>query len=307
MSGARAAMLPDGHRLHLQHGPIDLIVEAWGDADEIRAAYAQAVARFRTILDELVADLSMLRRPVKNEPLQVSCSVARRMVAACQVHTGVFVTPMAAVAGAVADEVLCAMLADRRLRRAYVNNGGDIALHLAPGERFEIGIVAEIDRPRIAATATIEASIPVRGIATSGQGGRSLSLGIADAVTVLAHDGAAADAAATLIANAVDVNSSTIRRRPARSLQEDSDLGELPVVVAVGPLSDDDVDAALEAGLAEAERMREAGLIESAYLSLRGRHRTSGMPAASSPARSARPRWKEVLGEGKLRVDGRLL
>ena len=119
--------------------------------------------------------------------------------------------------------------------------------------------------------------MPVRGIATSGQGGRSLSLGIADAVTVLAHDGAAADAAATLIANAVDVNGPTIRRRPARSLQEDSDLGELPVVVAVGPLSGDDIDAALQAGLAEAERMRLAGLIEGAFLSLRGHHRTTGL------------------------------
>jgi ApbE superfamily uncharacterized protein (UPF0280 family) len=280
MSGARGAMLPDGRRLHLQHGPIDLIVEAWGKTDEIRAAYAQAVTRFRTILDELVADLPMLRRSVNSEPLPVSGSVARRMVVACERHEGVFITPMAAVAGAVADEVLCAMLAGRRLRRAYVNNGGDIALHLAPGERFEVGIVAEVDRPRVAATTTITASVPVRGIATSGQGGRSFSLGIADAVTVLAHDGAAADAAATLIANAVDVNSSTIRRRPARSLQEDSDLGELPVVVAVGPLSDDDVDAALEAGLAEAERMRIGGLIKGALLALRGRQRIVGLPSA---------------------------
>src|SRR5512134_9243 len=101
MSGARAAMLPDGRRLHLRHGPIDLIVEAWGKADEIRAAYAQAISRFQTVLDELVAELPMLRRPVDSAPPQVWGSVARRMVAACQVHTGVFVTPMAAVAGAV--------------------------------------------------------------------------------------------------------------------------------------------------------------------------------------------------------------
>ena len=295
MSGARAAMLPDGRRLHLQHGPIDLIIEAVGEAEEIQSAYVQAATRFRTILDELVAELPVLRRPVNSARSQVSGSVARRMIRACERHEGVFITPMAAVAGAVADEVLSAMLACHSPRRAYVNNGGDIALHLATGERFEIGIVAEVDQPRIAATATIEASMPVRGIATSGQGGRSFSLGIADAVTVLAHDGAAADAAATLIANAVDVNSPTIRRRPARSLQEDSDLGELSVVVAVGPLSNDDVDAALEAGLAEAERMRLAGLIEVAFLGLRGHHRTTGLSPTLTPARPVSRSLGELL------------
>lgn len=279
MTGARAAMLPDGRRLHLQHGPIDLIVEAFGEAHEVRAAYAQAFERFRTVLDELVAELTMLRRPVGEGRLRLSRSVARRMVVACERHEGVFITPMAAVAGAVADEVIEAMLAGRCLRRAYVNNGGDIALHLAPGERFEVGIVAEVARPIIAATATINASTPVRGIATSGQGSRSLSLGIADAVTVLARDGASADAAATLIANAVNVASPAIQRRPARSLQEDSDLGDLPVVVAVGPLSEDDVGAALDEGLAEAERMRAAGLIAGAYLSLRDRQRATGVPS----------------------------
>ena len=279
MSIVHAAMLPDGRRLHLQHGPIDLIIEGFGAAIEVRAAYSQAIARFGPILDELVAELPKLRMPVTGAPVDVAGPVARRMVRACRPHAGVYLTPMAAVAGAVADEVLAAMLAGRTLERAYVNDGGDIALHLAPGERFEIGVVAEIDRPRIAATATVEAAMPVRGIATSGQGGRSFSLGIADAVTVLAGDGACADVAATLIANAVNVDSPAIQRRPARSLQDDSDLGNLPVVVAVGPLSNGEIDAALNAGLAEAERMRTAGLIAGAFLSLRGRHRTTGLPA----------------------------
>ena len=98
---------------------------------------------------------------------------------------GSFITPMAAVAGSVADEMLAAMLAGRRLDKAYVNNGGDIAIHLAPGTTH--------DARRSPAPATalptallIRADDPVRGIATSGWRGRSFSLGIADAVTVLA-------------------------------------------------------------------------------------------------------------------------
>lgn len=303
MSSATAKTLPDGRRLHLQHGPIDLIIEGFGDADEVRAAYLQATARFTSILDELVAELPKLRVPVTGVAAEVAGPVARRMVRACRPHAGVYVTPMAAVAGAVADEVLAAMLAGRTLQRAYVNDGGDIALYLAPGERFEIGVVAQIDRPRIAATATVEAAMPVRGIATSGQGGRSFSLGIADAVTVLAADGACADVAATLIANAVNVASPAIQRHPAQSLQDDSDLGDLPVVVAVGPLSSGEIDAALNAGLAEAERMRTAGLMAGAFLSLWGRQRTTGLQAALVPGRANVPRGGS--GMQAARIDAR--
>ncbi|HYN39456.1 MAG TPA: UPF0280 family protein [Rhodospirillales bacterium] len=276
--GARAALLPDGQRLHLQHGPIDLIIEAFGPADAVRIAYDRAIVRFAPILDELVAELPMLRAPLGPQPPPAAGAAARRMVAAGAPHAGVFVTPMAAVAGAVADEVLAAMLADgHRLARAYVNDGGDIALYLAPGERFTAGLVADVGKPVIAATATIEAAMPVRGIATSGRGGRSLSRGIADAVTVLAADAAAADVAATLIANAVDADHPAVVRRPAREITEDSDLGELPVVVALGPLPLHDIAAALDGGLAEAERMQAAGLIAGAFLSLRGRHRATGL------------------------------
>ena len=296
--GPYEAWLPDGRRLHLQYGPIDLILQAFGDADEVSSAYRQAVARFGTILDELVAELPTLRRSLGQEPPLVEGAVARRMAHACSRHVAaapnLFLTPMAAVAGAVADEVLAAMRRGRALSRAYVNDGGDIALYLTPGHRFKVGIVAEVGRPQIAATVTIDAALPVRGIATSGRathgrGGRSFSLGIADAVTALARDGASADAAATLIANAVTIASPAVERRPARALQADSDLGDLPVVVAVGPLSEDDVSEALEAGQGEAQAMRDAGLIDGAFLSLRGRHRSVGMPQPALGASQARP------------------
>lgn len=283
--GVQAALLTDGRRLHLQHGPIDLVIEAFGAEDAARVAYVRATARFASILDELVAELPVLRAAV-GAPLPVAGgAVARRMITACAPHASVFVTPMAAVAGAVADEVLAAMLAPGHgLRRAYVNNGGDIALHLSPGEHFTAGLVTDVERPDIAASAIVDAVMSVRGIATSGRGGRSFSLGIADAVTVLANDAAAADVAATLIGNAVDIDSAAVVRRPARELREDSDLGTKPVVVALGPLAFHDVAAALDAGLAEAERMRAAGLISGAFLALRGQHRATGLATASLPA-----------------------
>ncbi len=274
--GTRAALLADGRRLHLQHGPIDLVIGADGDGPEVASAYRQAVACFEGLLARLVEELDVLRRPIGASVPLVRGPVARRMVEAVRPHAGVYVTPMAAVAGAVAEEVLAALVAGRRLGRAYVNNRGDIALHLAPGTRYEIGVVGRIEAPAIDGIASVDAETPVRGIATSGRAGRSLSLGIADSVSVLASGAAPADAAATLIANAVDIDHPAVSRRPARAIDPDTDLGDLPVTVAVDALSGDDVDRALAAGATVAERMREAGLIEAAHLGLFGRHRVVG-------------------------------
>jgi hypothetical protein len=273
---AQAALLADGRRLHLQHGPIDIIAEAFGDPAEVRLAYRQAMSRFETILTELVAELALLRRPITGAGLAVAGPVARRMVAAVWPYRQQFVTPMAAVAGAVADEVLDAMLAGRSLARAYVNDGGDIALHMAPGERLVAGLVANPDAPALDGKVELDHATPARGLATSGWRGRSFSLGIADAVTALAASAAAADAAATLIANAVDCDHPAITRAPARALREDTDLGDLPVTIEVGPLPGPAIERALAVGARCSEAFRRAGLIFGASLVLQGRARIVG-------------------------------
>ena len=282
---ARMALLPDGRRLHLQHGPIDIVAEAFGEKAEVEAAYRQAGACFATILDDLVAELALLRRPLAHARPKLAGPVARRMLSACWPHRTQFITPMAAVAGAVADEVLAAMTGGRRLTRAYVNNGGDIAVHLSPGTSFSAGVVNDADRPGLDDRITLSADQLARGMATSGWRGRSLSFGIADAVTVLAESAAAADAAATLIANAVTFDHPAIERAPASTLREESDLGTRLVTVAVGPLPADARAAALDAGLAAARAMQVVGLIESARLALQGETRTvAPMEAAGAAA-----------------------
>lgn len=262
-SGAIGAFLPDG-RLHLQHGPIDLICAAWGEGRA--AACRRAMTRFTSILEELVAELPALR--FENAP--VRGVIARRMAAAVSPFRPAFITPMAAVAGAVAEEVLAA-LAGPGVTRAYVNNGGDIALYLAQGESVTCAIAGTGGQVRIAA------QDPVRGIATSGWRGRSWSLGIADAVTVLARTAAMADAAATMIANAVDLpGHRAVTRRPAVELQADSDLGCRLVTVGVGHLTPDEVALALDRGLAAARRFHAEGLIEAAALFLQAEAVTLG-------------------------------
>jgi ApbE superfamily uncharacterized protein (UPF0280 family) len=372
MTRARVAMLPDGRRLHLQDGPIDLVIEAFGSPEAVRAAYAAAIARFDGLLDELCAELPALRSPVRGEGTALAGPVALRMYAAVAEHAAgtsevgattdvpatldgaavpfsclrekgpegrlrarpaepggearpsprriptpcgrrpssgaarhrlpaalgegkpdiaPFITPMAAVAGAVADAVLAAMLVAAKdaatpFTRAYVNNGGDIALFLAPGERFRIGLVDRPDRPSLDASALfarteLSPEDGVSGIATSGWRGRSFSLGIADAVTVLARTAAAADAAATVIANAVDLpGHPAIVRVPACEVQPDSDLGDRRVTRDVGALSADEIDTALSAGVAVAEGLVRRGLIAGAALHLAGATRVVGIRLA---------------------------
>ena len=275
---ALRARLPDG-RWHFQHGPIDVVIGADGDPRAVDAAHEAAWHRFESVLAELVAELPALRRPVRDGDCPLEGVVARRMWHACFPYRDRHVTPMAAVAGSVAQELVAAYDRDG-VARAWVNNGGDIALHLAPGASVRVGVCADLARhvPRAGrATLTpdadveVSADMAVRGIATSGWRGRSLSLGIADSVTVLAATAAAADAAATMIANAVDVADARIVRRPAREVRDDSDLGELPVTVDVPPLEDALVREAIASGLARAREIERAGLLATALIVCQGR------------------------------------
>lgn len=280
------ALLPGGKRLHLQDGPIDLIVEASGTAANIRAAHEAAAQRFTGLLDELCEELTELRKAADPARNTLNGVVARRMHAAvAPFAVDHFITPMAAVAGSVAEEILGAMLAAARLDRAYVNNGGDIALHLTGGERFTVGLMDRPDHHGVMQTMTVEARDVARGIATSGRHGRSFSLGIADAVTVLARTAAKADAAATIIANAVDLPGHPgIVRCPANELQPDSDLGSRLVTRDVGTLKESEVDEALRAGMGRAQQLLVAGLIEGAALRLLGGTTVVGATGTRTPA-----------------------
>lgn len=260
MSAApQAHLLSDGQRLHLHHGPIDLIIGVEGP--ERQVCFETAVERFQTVLTGLAQELDALRKPAPHRTF--NCPVARRMVRAVTPYQDRFVTPMAAVAGAVADEILETMMQQHVPRKAYVNNGGDIAFHLAEGQQItSLGAAGEI---------VLTAKDTARGLATSGWQGRSHSLGIADAVTVAAPTAAAADVAATLIANAVDLpDHPGIKRTPAIVLSPDSDLGKRLVTTDVAPLSASDIQMALDAGARYAQSLIDRGLICQATLTVQG-------------------------------------
>jgi hypothetical protein len=272
--------LPNGQQ-HFAWGPIDLVIGAQSEfhyqVDLIEQAHDNAWTRFQDILPELISELSTLKQSVRagaHNPL--SGTIARSMWQACQPFLPKFITPMAAVAGAVADEIIKSYQIDG-LRKAWVNNGGDIAVHLAPNQTIPIGICADSYRARdniqkwgtfnLDGQLTISYKDPVRGVATSGWQGRSFSMGIADSVTVMARTAACADAAATIIANAVNVDDVRIIRRKACDIKDDSDLGESLITTHVPTIEFEVIEHALENGLIVAQALKDQGLIWGAILS----------------------------------------
>lgn len=294
--------LADGRRIHLHDGPIDLIVEARGSAANVRAAYAAAVERFTGLIDELCDELPELRKPAQPAACVLQGGVARRMHdAVAPFAADHFITPMAAVAGAVAEEILGTMVRAADLRRAYVNNGGDIALHLADGECFTVGLVDRPDRPELIGKTVVESNDLTRGIATSGWRGRSFSLGIADAVTILARTAAQADAAATIIANAVDLpDHPAVVRCPANEIQPDNDLGARLVTREVRELPSHNIRTAIDSGADAARLLLGSGLIDGAALHLQGETRVVALKGIDSVALRPVPHGVARIGAESL-------
>jgi ApbE superfamily uncharacterized protein (UPF0280 family) len=281
MQATRQALSED--RWHFQHGPIDIVLQAVGESKACQYAVASAWQRFQTVLPELVSELHLLRQPVSQlHATNLKGVVAQRM---WQASNGLswaaangFVTPMAAVAGSVAQELIPCLMQEG-VDKAYVNNGGDIALHLQENQSWRIGVVSDLQHALQSGLHSelisdshfaIHHDMPVRGVASSGWQGRSFSLGIADSVTVLAATAGQADVAATLIANSVNLDHPAIVRRPANSLRDDTDLGDRMVTVEVPALPPAQTQRALQLGLDCALAMQARGQIFAAFLCCQG-------------------------------------
>lgn len=284
---AQFATLPDG-RVHFSQGPIDIVAQADASVpDSSERAIRTAWNRFQSVLEELCSELLLLRSPDRTKWACLQGPIAKRMAVAVS-DFDAFITPMAAVAGAVADELRDLMCKETQICRAIVNNGGDVSLYLAPGQECRIGLVSSPDAGLAGSTLRISADDDIQGIATSGWRGRSHSLGIADAVTVAAADCATADAAATIIANTIDLpGHPSVRRSPASQLSPDSDLGDLLVTTDVSPLSAAEARMALSRGWSFASELVARGAIHSAAMSLCGEsmvadHLGQGSPTITS-------------------------
>ncbi len=258
---------PSGETVTAAWGPMHLVIKAEKNGrPQIDAAREAAQTAFDCLV-RVAAWRGAFRRsalaftPPPDDPL------AATMVAAVAAVGAADLTPMAAVAGTIADAV-ADRLATMGMHRAVVNNGGDIAVRLAGGQSVRVGLRSAIDAPGIAWVLTLDDRASDWGVATSGLGGRSFTRGIASAVTVVAERTAVADAAATAVANACNVEDENIMRRPAEALDPDTDIAGLTVTVRVGPIHPARQRRALARAAENAEALCEAGLIRGAVISL---------------------------------------
>jgi ApbE superfamily uncharacterized protein (UPF0280 family) len=251
------AWLPDGKRLHLRQGPIDLILQAFGRPGDIARAYDAAIARTRLLPAELQA--------AEGPALQ------RIAAALTPIRTVYSLPAAAAAAGAVADEVLQAMCEAGRLDRAFVNNRHMVALHLDPGQSFT---GARINRPGAAvydAGWVVQARDTTRGLAASPIAGGA-RLGLAEIVKVVAVSATAAQIAAMMIAAATDLPAHPLLVHvPAGQLEAHTALGDWPVLAQAGAVSAADLADAMAAGEAMVQLLYAAGLISGARLQLPGK------------------------------------
>jgi ApbE superfamily uncharacterized protein (UPF0280 family) len=251
------------NRLFLQHGPIDIVVEAIGKDKYL--AYEKVKTYFKTLLSDLVLELELLKKEVRYDR-QFTNQIAQKMQQATQEFHPDFITPMAAVAGSVADSVLEVLTSGFILEKAYVNNGGDVSFYLNKGQSMKSSLASMPDT-----FTEIKYEDKSRGVATSGWRGRSFSLGIADSVTVLANNAAMADAAATMIANSVNLkNHPLIKKKYAQDLNDGSDLFGQMVTTEVGKLSQKDIIKAINNGHNKAKMYLGNNLINSALIQLCG-------------------------------------
>jgi ApbE superfamily uncharacterized protein (UPF0280 family) len=259
-------------------GPMTLTISAWAGGQARPVAAAQTARQALRLLAVLADFQNYLKRPISElPPDRPAPSVVKRARDAAQA-VGRGLTPLAAVAGAVADE-LSEVALELGADKVIVNNGGDIALRLTPGQTAQMGLRAfpakdhateQGPEAPLLGRLNISDGDGIGGVATSGWGGRSFSLGLADAVSVWAASAALADAAATALGNAVTAEIDGVTRQPASEIDPASDLGDVLVTTEVPELSPEERAAALAAGREEALRLRQEGNLIGCLIALQG-------------------------------------
>ncbi len=260
---------PAGATVTATWGPMHLVIMAEKNGRPQLGAAREAAQTAFDCLVRVAAWRGAFRRPALDFAPPPEDPLAAAMVEAAAAVEAADLTPMAAVAGAIADAV-ADRLAAMGMHKVVVDNGGDIAIRLSAGQAVRVGLRTAIDNPGIAWALTLNDREPGWGVATSGLGGRSFTRGIASAVTAVADRTAVADAAATAVANACNVEDENIIRRPAEAIDPDTDIAGLAVTVRVGRIGTDQQRRALARAAEKAETLCASGLIRGAVITLGG-------------------------------------
>ncbi|PKN36092.1 MAG: hypothetical protein CVU61_00925 [Deltaproteobacteria bacterium HGW-Deltaproteobacteria-19] len=205
----------------VQVGQTDLLISA---SHELTEPALQAIHRYRRQLEAYIETRPpFLKSLIPLEKDGLAPPIVRDMLEAAE-RAGV--GPMAAVAGAVAERVGKDLLP--LSANIIVENGGDI--YIRTDREVRVGLFAGASPLSDRIFLKISPERTPLGICTSsGTVGPSLSLGRADAVTVISKSAALADAAATSIGNLVQ-NPATIKKGLERAKQIPGVLGVVIII-----------------------------------------------------------------------------
>jgi len=201
--------------------------------------------------------------------------VVKKLILTARKFEDPTVTPLIGVAGATADEVADFIYNTGEVSKVVVNNGGDIAIRLREQETVKVGIKTDINEKGISHIVTVTVKSGIRGIATSGFGGRSFTRGIANAAVAIADDSISADVAATLIGNATEIESPCVVKTSARNLNPNTDIPHLYVTTSIGHLERWEIVQAIDQGIKRAKAFENKGLIIGAFVAVRDQYRIS--------------------------------
>jgi uncharacterized protein len=277
----------DEESVLVECGPMRLVIRAWKKKQPQLKQARQAAEASLSYLERIARHRSILSRPIPQIEELPEDELALGMVASTRAIGDADLTPMAAVAGTIADAV-ADRLFEQGMTRVIVDNGGDIAVRLAEDEGVTVGVRPQITSRHISHVIQLNCDHSSWGVTTSGVGGRSLTRGIASAVTVLATNASVADAAATAIANACFVKDDRIIQVPAEKIDPNSDLPGIQVTSEVGLLSSEKVRSAIHSARQKADDLAEKGFIVGAFIALAGAYTmTEGMRRYTVPLKNS--------------------
>jgi ApbE superfamily uncharacterized protein (UPF0280 family) len=256
-------------------GPMRLVIRAWKGAEPQIDLVREAAAKSFLYLERVAGFRSELSQPFSELKVQPPDGLALEMVDSVAIIGDDDLTPMAAVAGTIADAV-ANWLFEQGVTKVIVDNGGDIAVRLAEGESVTVGVRPRVTSRHISHVINLDSDRTAWGVTTSGVGGRSLTRGIASAVTVLSTKASVADAGATAIANACFVEDDRIIQLPAAKIDPTSDLKDMLVTTEVGPLSSEKILAAINSARRKADDLSQKGIIDGAFIALGSVYKMAG-------------------------------
>jgi ApbE superfamily uncharacterized protein (UPF0280 family) len=250
-------------------GPMRLIIRAW-TADRPQIKLARRAARESiSCLEQVAQHRAMLSRPITETTASPKGELGLKMINSVREIGDRDLTPMAAVAGTIADAV-ANWLFEKGATKVIVDNGGDIAIRLVEGESATVGVRPQVNSPHITHVIRLEGYQSTWGVTTSGMGGRSFTRGIASAVSVLAANASVADAASTAVANACFVADSSIIQQSAETVDSNSDLKGTKITTEIGPLNSEKIGIAIKNAKQKAEYLSHRGIIIGAFIALGG-------------------------------------